>query len=71
MTKLHTWHTLQFNYETVQYFYIRENSDRNGNPRYRVFIIDPDLVVYETIFKCYECEIEERIERFLSRDNEK
>lgn len=67
MTKLHTWHTLTFNYETIQYFYIREKNDKNGNPRYRAFIIDPDSLVYETILKCYEFEIENRIERFLER----
>lgn len=65
MVKTYAWQTLIFNYETIQYFYIREKNDKNGNPRYRAFIIDPDLVVYETIFKCYEFEIENRIEHFL------
>ena len=49
------------NYETIQYFYKRETNDKNGNPRYRVFIIDPIGLVYEKIFKCYEFQIEERI----------
>lgn len=65
MTKTHTWHTLNFNYETIQYFYKREKNDVNGNPRYRVFILDPDLLVYETIFKCYEHQIEERIISYI------
>jgi hypothetical protein len=36
------------------YFYSREKNDRNGNPRYRVFISDPEaLAVYEIIVHTY------------------
>ena len=48
------------------FFYTREKNDINGNPRYRVFIIDPDgPAVYETILKCYECHIPERVATFI------
>lgn len=48
------------------YFYTREKNDVNGNPRYRVYIIDPDgPAVHETIFKCYESQIPERITAFI------
>lgn len=70
MTKVHDLHHTNANYETINYFYIREKNDRNGNPRYRVFIIDPDGAVYETVFKCYESQIESRLHRFIE-DGEK
>lgn len=54
MKKIHDLKTVYFNCMAVNYFYIREKNDRNGNPRYRVFIIDPEgPSVYERIFKTY------------------
>ena len=53
------------NYETVSYFYKKEKNDVNGNPRFRVYIIDPDGAVYESIFKCYEGQIKERVSAFV------
>ena len=48
------------------YFYIREKNDVNGNPRYKVFFIDPDgPAVYEIILKCYESQIPERVTSFI------
>ena len=39
----------------VNYFYIRERNDVNGNPRFKVYIIDPDgSAVYERVVKTYE-----------------
>lgn len=48
------------------FFYQREKRDINGNSRFRVFIIDPDgPAVHETIFKCYENQIPERVAAFI------
>lgn len=42
-----------------EYFYIREKNDRNGNPRYRVYLIDPESkAVHEMLCKCYESQIQ-------------
>lgn len=39
------------------YFYNREKNDRNGNPRFRVWILDPDGgAVYEEVFTTYNLE---------------
>jgi hypothetical protein len=49
-----------------QYFYTREKNDVNGNARYRVYIIDPDgPAVHESIFKCYESQLTERVTAFI------
>ena len=53
--------------EQFQYFYTRERNDRNGHPRYRVYIIDPDApAVHETIFKCYESQIPEYVDNYIA-----
>ena len=49
-----------------QYFYLREKNDVNGNPRYRVYIIDHDgPAVHDVIFKCYESQIPDRVSAFI------
>ena len=58
------------NYETISYFYKREKNDVNGNPRFRVYIIDPDGAVYENIFKCYESQIKDRVSSFIEEARE-
>ena len=64
--KNHSLKTVIVNHIATDYFYTREKNDTNGNPRYRVYIIDPEApAVYETIFKCYECEIAERVKIFI------
>lgn len=68
MVKIHDWHGTTANYETIQYFYKREKCDACGNPRWRVFIFDPDGAVYETIFKCYEPQIEKRVIAFVEKE---
>lgn len=55
MKKSHDLKTVVSDHVAINYFYTREKSDANGNPRFRVYIIDPDAPrVYETIFKTYE-----------------
>lgn len=66
MKKIHDLKTVVINHIAINYFYAREKNDVNGNPRYRVYIMDPDAAaVYETIFKCYECQIARRVEIFI------
>lgn len=49
------------------YFYKREKNDINGNPRFRVWLIDPEgCAVYEKVFYCYEFQIAELIERVIN-----
>ena len=65
MKKAHDLKTVIINHVAINYFYTREKNDVNGNPRYKVFIIDPDApAVYETIIKSYDLEnsIKNRLE---------
>jgi hypothetical protein len=62
MIKKHVLSAVTANYETVSYFYIREKNDVNGNPRYRVYIIDPEVSrVYDIMLKCYDFQIADRV----------
>lgn len=62
MIKKHALNTVTANYEPVSFFYIREKNDVNGNPRYRVYIIDPEVSrVYEIMLKCYDFQIADRV----------
>lgn len=64
--KTHDIKTVIINNIEYNYFYIREKNDRNGNPRYRVFITDPDaLAVYEVIAKTYDGLIKEWVVKFI------
>lgn len=66
MTKTHDLKTVVINHIAVNYFYTREKNDVNGNPRFRVFIIDPDApAVYERIFKTYEGLISDYVKMFV------
>lgn len=66
MKKIHDLKTVTANHLSINYFYAREKNDRNGNPRYRVYIIDPDgPAVHETIFKTYEGLIADCVKRFI------
>ena len=71
MLKTHELKTTKANYETVSFFYLREKNDVNGNARYRVFILDSETAtVYETILKCYESQIAERVTAHIERMGE-
>lgn len=66
MKKIHDLKNIVINHESINYFYQREKCDVYGNPRFRVFIIDPDgPAVYETIFKTYEGLIADNVKIFL------
>ena len=59
-------HFIVIDYCEFTYFFKREKNDVNGNARYRVYIIDPGgPAVYETIFKCYECQIADRVKNYI------
>ena len=68
MLKTHELKTTKANYETVSFFYTREKNDVNGNPRYRVFILDNDArAVYETICNCYESQLADCVTTHIER----
>ena len=48
----------------VHYFYQRLKNDINGNPRYKLYIIDHDApAVYEKTYTTYN--IEDSVKRFI------
>ena len=64
--KLHDLKTVVINHIAINYFYTREKNDANGNPRYRVYIMDSDGgAVYEKIFKTYDGLIPEAVKKFI------
>ena len=66
MRKYHDLKTVVSDHIAINYFYIREKNDANGNPRFRVYIMDPDApAVYETIFKTYEALIAAHVRSFV------
>lgn len=68
MTKAHDLKTVIVNHIPINYFYTRERNDVNGNPRFRLYIIDPDApAVYETIVKTYEGLLPEAVKRYIER----
>lgn len=74
MVKTNDLKTVVVNGISYNYFFKGEKCDSCGNPRYRVFIIDPDgPAVYETILKtyCLQEAVRIYIEFELERDLEK
>lgn len=68
MNKTHSLKTIVINHIAINYFYTREKNDVNGNPRYRVYVMDPDApTVYETIVKTYESLIKDAVIAFVER----
>ena len=66
VVKIHDLNSVVIGGNRFYYFYTREKSDVNGNPRYRVYITDPDTpAVYELILKCYQSQIQERVTAFI------
>lgn len=59
-------HSIVIDHNEFTYFFKREKNDVNGNPRYRVYIIDPDgPAVYETLLKCYDFQIADRVKNYI------
>lgn len=66
MKKFHDLKTVIVDHVAINYFYTREKNDINGNPRYRVYIMDPEApAVIETIAKTY-C-IDSWVKSFIKR----
>ena len=64
--KYHNLQNIVIDCNCYSYFYVRIKNDVNGNPRYNVFIINPDgPAVYETMCKCYDFQIPERVKAFI------
>lgn len=58
MKKQHILHQVTAHGVTIHYFYTKEKRDRNGNSRYRVFMIDTETnLIYERVFTTYESQI--------------
>ena len=66
MPKIHDLKTAVIDSIAINYFYTREKNDINGNPRFTLYIIDPDgPAVYETTFKGYESQIKTYVINFI------
>ena len=66
MQKIHDLKTIVCDGIAINYFSTREKNDINGNPRFKVFIIDPDTsAIYETIFKGYDSQIKSHVIQFI------
>ncbi len=66
MSKIHDLKTVVIDGIAINYFFKKEKNDINGNPRFKVFIIDPEgPAIYETIFKCYDGQIKAHVIRFI------
>ena len=68
MLTMHHLKTVRTNGLAIDYFYTKEKPDQNGNPRFKIYVIDPDApAVYESIIKCYESQIKEHVISFIER----
>ena len=66
MQKMHALSSAIIDGLAINYFYTKEKADQNGNPRYKLYIMDPDApAVYESIVKCYESQIKEHVTSFI------
>lgn len=66
MMKIHNLKSVVIEGMSFDFFNIRIECDKCGNSRFRVYIIDPDgPAVHETIFKCQEFQIPEKVKAFI------
>ena len=62
--KTHKLKTVVINHIAFNYFYVPIKNDKNGHPRFMVYIMDPDAAaVYEKIFTSFY--IEDTIKKFI------
>lgn len=62
--KTHILKTVIINHLTFNYFYVPIKNNKNGDPRFTVYIMDPDGgAVYEKIFTSFY--IDGTIKKFL------
>ena len=66
--KIHDLKSVVANGWRVDYFAVKMKNDVNGNPRYRVWIIDESSVI-ERVFCTYN--LESSIVHFIEREMEK
>lgn len=66
--KTHELHTVTAHGLTIPFFYTKEKRDRNGNSRFRVYMIDAETnTVHEEIFTTYESQISAVIMAHIER----
>ena len=64
--RMHEMKTTVVNGQYIGFFYTKEKADKNGNARFRVFVMDPDGgAVYETIIKTYEALLCDHVRKFI------
>ena len=66
MQKVHDLKTVVVDGIAINYFFKREKNDTNGNPRFRVYVIDPEgPAIYETVVKCYDSQVKAYVINFI------
>lgn len=64
--KIHDLKSAVIDSIAINYFYTRNKNDINGNPRFTVYIMDPDTAaIYETVFKGYDSQIKNHVIQFI------
>ena len=67
MYKTHDVKTAVIDSIAINYFYTKEKNDINGNPRFTVYIMDPDTAaIYQTLFKGYDSQIKNHVINFIN-----
>ena len=62
-------HDLYILDDTIRYFYTKEKRDRNGNSRFRIYIIDTENgEVFERVSTCYEFQIPEVMKHYTNNN---
>ncbi|MBO7257375.1 MAG: hypothetical protein J6V11_00365 [Alphaproteobacteria bacterium] len=65
--KIHDLKSAVIDSIAINYFYTKEKNDINGNPRFTVYIMDPDTsAIYQTAFKGYDSQIKNHVINFIN-----